>query len=408
MDLIQCAKCKKEFEWDKAYYQQDTPGSHMHNPPGHGNFRPRAFCPHCGSLVAEWDIDRYQDKDRWKWYGENVKINSGRELPPSPFTPWGQSISPDARVTVSEDHIDITLVRRLLGEGTSKEVKGEKTEAETLSPAQIFTNANEELNKHKKSRARYFNRKKEAFDTLKSYVEGKGKSDAKAIALLGMIEYFDNKKELARNMFNRAMKLDESCALCHLGFGILDYRGTDTAKPGIEPLNRAIALDPWLVEAYIWKARIQKQKLKDPQGAWDSLQAAITTIGLDNLKEHPLGWDLFEELGEMCVHYNMGELSDAIRYFETALQMNPKDYYPPMYLMYIYGALGQSAEVARTQAAYARVDQGIVLSSDGINTIQKFVSKSLDEAFTQTRNDHVSTVSVSKEQKKRKWWQFWK
>lgn len=408
MDLVQCAKCKKEFEWDEAYCQQDTPGSHMHNPPGHGNFRPMAFCPHCGSLVAEWDIDLYQDKNRWRWYGENLKVNSGRELPPRPTKPWGRSIPPDARVTVSEDHIDIKLVRRLLGDGGAEEVNEAKIGAEALSPEQIFTNANEELRKYKKSRARYFYRKKEAFDTLKSYEEGEGKSDAKAIALLGMIEYYDGKWGLAREMFNRAMKLDESCALCYLGLGILDYRGTNIAKPGIEPLSKAITLDPLLIEAYIWKSRVQRERLKNPQGAWDSLQAAVTNIGEDHLKEHPMSWDLFEELGEMCVHYSMGGLSDAIRYFETALQMNPKDFYPPMYLMYIYGALGQSTEVARTRAAYTRADQGIGLSSEGINTIQRFVSKSLDEALKQTRNEHVSTVSVSKEQKKNKWWQFWK
>ena len=113
----QCAKCMKEFDWVHAYTQQDTPGSHLHNPPGHGDFRPRAFCTNCGFLVAEWDIDRHQDRDRWKWYGENAKVNDGRELPPSPILGgWGRSIPLDARVTVPKDHIDVKLVRRLLGE----------------------------------------------------------------------------------------------------------------------------------------------------------------------------------------------------------------------------------------------------------------------------------------------------
>ena len=120
---IKCAKCMTEFDWEQAYLQRDTPGSYEHNPPGHGDFRPRTFCPHCGFLIAEWDIDRYQDRDRWKWYGENARVNAGRELPPSPLDLWGQDILPGSRATVWEDHIDIKLVTRLLGEDTTSEVE---------------------------------------------------------------------------------------------------------------------------------------------------------------------------------------------------------------------------------------------------------------------------------------------
>lgn len=368
---IICAGCKKGFNWNEAYIQRDTPGSHMHNPPGHGNFRPRTFCPHCGFLVAEWDIDRYRDRGRWKWHEENAKMNWGRELPPSPLTLWGRPVPPDARVTVPEDHIDTKLVRRLLGEIKETEVR-----AATLSPQQIFANANEELDNFFRSRAGHLDRRKEAFETLKSYVEGKGRSDAKAIALLGMIEYYDGKRDVALEIFNRSMAVDESCALSHLGLGILDYWDARTAKRGLKRLSKTISLDPSLIDAYVWKARIQKQRFNDPQGAWDTLQRAVSTVGENQLKEHSRGHFLFLELGKLCIYDEMGVPNEAIHYFETALTINPNSYDAPMYLMYIYRMLGKWAEAARTQAAYERADQGFGLSSEAINAIRRFVIKS--------------------------------
>ncbi len=380
MSLVQCAKCMKEFDWNEAYKQSYTPGSHMHNPPGHGNLRPKAFCPHCGSLVAEWDIDRYGNRNRWNWYGKNVEVNSDREFPPSDtFRLWGRDIPPDACVTVAEDCIDVELVRQLLSEHDRCIEEFEKAEirAEELSPEQILIDANEELDRFFKSRAESLNKMKEAFATLKFYIEGKGKSNAKAIALFGIINIFGSnfKRDEVRELFERAVTMDESCAICHLGLGILDYQNYDTAKRGVKRLGKAIALDSSLIDAYVWKARIQKQRINDPQGAWNTLKEAVSTVGEDQLKKHPRGHFLFLELGELCVYNNMGRLNDAIRYFETALQINPNSYEAPMYLMYIYQALGDTAEVVRTQAAYEKADRGLRLSSEAINTIQRFVAK---------------------------------
>jgi len=91
-EQVKCADCRQTFVWENAYNQQDTPGSESFHPPGHGIFHPRAFCPHCGALVAEWDIDRQQDYDRWKWYGENAALNSARPLPPYPLLFWGKAM----------------------------------------------------------------------------------------------------------------------------------------------------------------------------------------------------------------------------------------------------------------------------------------------------------------------------
>lgn len=104
MSPIVCAKCMNDFRWDEAYWQQNTPGSDRHAPPGHGDFRPRVFCPHCGFLIAEWDVDRHEDRDRWKWYEDNEKVNAEKELPPSPLSMWGHQIS---AVPYSDKRIDI-------------------------------------------------------------------------------------------------------------------------------------------------------------------------------------------------------------------------------------------------------------------------------------------------------------
>jgi tetratricopeptide (TPR) repeat protein len=388
---ITCASCKRDFTWNEAYNQQDTPGSHFYNPPGHGNFRPRAFCPNCGFLIAEWDIDRYEDRNRWKWYGENANVNQGRELPPSPLGMWGQDIMPDAQVTVREDRIDISLLRPSPSAGASKDIKGTEAKAEKLLPQQVLANANKELDIAFRSRARGFDRAKGAFESLKSYVEGEGKSDAQAIALLGMIEYYSGKRDAAREMFNRALTLDESCALSHLGLGILDYQDPNAAKSGLKRLSDAVNLDPSLLDAYTWKARIQKQRLKDAQGAWNTLQEAISTLGEKKIREDARGSYFFVELGQLCIYDDLGNLGDALRYFETALAINPNRFDAPMYLMHIYRALGRSADAARVQVAYERADQGIGLSSEAVNAIQRFVAK-----------------SSIQEKSKKKAWQFWK
>lgn len=109
-----CAKCKREFDWEQVYIQRDK-------------LRPRTFCPHCGFLIAKWHIGGYQDRHRWKWYGENAEVNVGRALPSSPRGRWGQYIPVNAHATFREDHIDIKLVMRLLDGDTTSEAESATT-----------------------------------------------------------------------------------------------------------------------------------------------------------------------------------------------------------------------------------------------------------------------------------------
>lgn len=123
MSPIVCTRCTKEFTWEQAYWQQSTPGSERHAPPGHGDFRPRVFCPHCGFLIAEWDVDSHEDRDRWKWYEDREKVNAEKELPPSPFSIWGHQIS---AVPYSDKRIDIKQVKGFLADDSIKDEQKEQ------------------------------------------------------------------------------------------------------------------------------------------------------------------------------------------------------------------------------------------------------------------------------------------
>jgi endogenous inhibitor of DNA gyrase (YacG/DUF329 family) len=110
---IECASCHEQFTWNEAYKSQDTPGSIPYNPPGHGSFRPRVFCPHCGALVAEWHITREKDFDEWTWFGDNATYNAKRSLPPSPILfGWGRGIPVQFLPNYTERRLDIEKIKR--------------------------------------------------------------------------------------------------------------------------------------------------------------------------------------------------------------------------------------------------------------------------------------------------------
>lgn len=108
-----CAKCEKDFNWDDAFTQQDTPGAYEFSPPGHGNWRPRLFCPHCGSLVLDWDIDHTKDRDQWKWYGGQEAVNQGKKFPGSPLQLVGRPLKVDHRVRMGNEQLDVSTAKTL-------------------------------------------------------------------------------------------------------------------------------------------------------------------------------------------------------------------------------------------------------------------------------------------------------
>lgn len=127
-----CAACGQDFDWEAAYRAQNTPGSVPYNPPGHGVFRPRAYCPHCGALVAEWHIDRSRDFDEWAWYGDNAALNGGRPLPPNPLLAWGKGIPTALLPTIDEHALAVEKIKQLEG-STQQKAPESTTEAVALA-----------------------------------------------------------------------------------------------------------------------------------------------------------------------------------------------------------------------------------------------------------------------------------
>ncbi|HUT47359.1 MAG TPA: hypothetical protein VMX36_13850 [Sedimentisphaerales bacterium] len=109
---VNCASCHEHFVWNDAYICEDTPGSEFYNPPGYSNYRPRAFCPHCGSLVAEWHITKQKDFDEWIWFGDNEAVNPACPLPPSPLVyGWGVRIPSELLPFYAEHKLDVQKAR---------------------------------------------------------------------------------------------------------------------------------------------------------------------------------------------------------------------------------------------------------------------------------------------------------
>jgi hypothetical protein len=107
VERISCSACREQFSWDDAYHQRNTPGAAPHNPPGIGDFRPRVFCPGCGSMIAEWDMDQAEDRNRWRWTGENAQLNGGRSLPKSSLVPWGHPLTNESAAPFETTRIDV-------------------------------------------------------------------------------------------------------------------------------------------------------------------------------------------------------------------------------------------------------------------------------------------------------------
>ncbi len=111
---IACAGCGRSFAWDDAFWTRQTPGSHPHNPTAYGDNRPRAYCPACGALIAEWHLTRERDHRAWAWFDRNDVVNAGKPLPPSPTGAWGSEILDPALIPSYDDHVlDVARVREL-------------------------------------------------------------------------------------------------------------------------------------------------------------------------------------------------------------------------------------------------------------------------------------------------------
>jgi tetratricopeptide (TPR) repeat protein len=120
---IECATCEKPFTWREVYWQETTPGA----PPPRSrgweaeNELARAFCPHCGTLVAEagrasWLCDP-NEPGSWQWVASSESRNRGKTMPPGLviFAPWWDErrLPARARVPYTSTTLDQSLLRPL-------------------------------------------------------------------------------------------------------------------------------------------------------------------------------------------------------------------------------------------------------------------------------------------------------
>lgn len=302
---IICANCKGTFRWDDAYNLQDTPGSYKYNPPGHGDFRPRAFCPHCGFLVAEWDIDRYTDRDRWRWHGANAELNQDKPLPPGPLTWWGKPVPLHAQPITEEEFVDLSKVTALLRERENRRARKEKE----VAP-----------------------------DDLEGYLER------------GFLHLEDNELDEAMADFQHCLELRADYAPAHRGLGWAYYlnRYSDDPKANIgkalSHLREAMRLDPKDGEPHFFLGIIHHNEGEEEEAIAEYRKAL--ELGLPPEKEASARSDL----GQKCI--DRRQLGEAVAHFEKAKELDPSLFIPHIHLQIIYEAWGEraKAEVERREA----------------------------------------------------------
>lgn len=107
-EAIHCGKCTKSFEWREALWQKHTPGAQDSMA---GNILPRTFCPHCGTLVAEYN----PTTDKWRWLASNEAMNRSKRFPPNPILRvqwwWDRQLPDAAVVPFSRNAVDLSMLK---------------------------------------------------------------------------------------------------------------------------------------------------------------------------------------------------------------------------------------------------------------------------------------------------------
>ena len=58
-------------------------------------------------MIAEWDMDTGEDRNRWRWVGANAQLNQGCSLPKSSLVPWGHPLKSESQASFDITRIDV-------------------------------------------------------------------------------------------------------------------------------------------------------------------------------------------------------------------------------------------------------------------------------------------------------------
>ena len=133
---------------------------------------------------------------------------------------------------------------------------------------------------------------------------------------------------------------------------------------GLEAAERALSLDPNIAEAHCVKARYL-DAAGEAQQAKERIEKAI--------RLNPESWETNKEAGRLS--FRLGNLAEAIPYFEKAASLMESDYHDTMMLVTCYQALNdpegvrRAAQMTMTRAEHAAVQDpsnGSALAAGGL------------------------------------------
>ncbi|HEX9975093.1 MAG TPA: protein kinase [bacterium] len=173
----------------------------------------------------------------------------------------------------------------------------------------------------------------------------------------------------AQQFYEKAIELDPNYALAYSGLGSsLIFRFIAQTNPldleqGIANLNKALEIDPDLVEPYLWLAYAYGRK----QDLEEAIQAGLRAIELDDINYQGYYYLGANYYNLAMSQYKIDRYSDAIRYLKKCLDLQPNYQPTPMILGYIYVLHGQYQE------AQLYLDRAAEIEDSGRTTVAKFV-----------------------------------
>jgi tetratricopeptide (TPR) repeat protein/tRNA A-37 threonylcarbamoyl transferase component Bud32 len=173
----------------------------------------------------------------------------------------------------------------------------------------------------------------------------------------------------AQQFYEKAIELDPNYALAYSGLGsafifrFIAQTNLQDLELGIANLNKALQIDPGLVEPYLWLSYAYQRKLKYDE----AIQVGLRAIELDDMNYQGYYYLGGAYYGQAMNEYKSERYGDAIRYLKKSAELQPNYQPTPMILGYIYVLHGQY------QDAQPYLDRAVEIEDSGRTTIAKFV-----------------------------------